>query len=337
MRSEYSLIGSRRVLLFALFSLLTSHSFPPLHFPSAFIRILFVTRRKPHICGELMGEPFMVNRERLEIGEKSFVSSILAVLATEAALTIVTNGTHFTWIGLLLGVFGFCLVLFLANRLYAGSRQAQMIALAWVGFQVVYAALALGLMMSSAHGAETAAQIGAPMAWPVVLKAVVYLVLGWVLLRMPSVRDFFAEKRGEQVTHEVAAPVVAAPDAGQPLALTADQTAAASGLAKNLYLVVGALIALGALQILAGLRLGNIGGLLIAVQGLLTLVLGIGLGGPSNEVAPLTSADEQTRGQLTSALGSFLKFFKLQVLVTLALAVIVVVRFLIALGVITLS
>src|SRR5262245_55955602 len=246
-----------------------------------------------HSRRAFMGEPFMVNRERLEIGEKSFVGAILAVLATEAAMTIITNGTHFSWIGLLLGVFGFCLVLFLANRLYAGNRQALVVALAWVGFQIVFAALALGLMMSSAHGAETAAQIGAPMAWPVVFKAVVYLVLGWVLLRMPSVRDFFAEKRGEQVTHEVAAPVVAAPDAGQPLALTADQTAAASGLAKSLYLVVGALIALGAVQILVGLRLANVGGILIAVQGLLTLILGIGLGGPSNEVAPLTSAEEQ--------------------------------------------
>src|SRR5438105_3383686 len=102
------------------------------------------------------GKGLMVNRERLEIGEKSFVSSVMVVLATEAVLTVITNGIHFSWIGLLLGVFGFCLVLFLANRLYAGSRQAQAIALAWVGFQIVYAALALGLMMSSAHGADTA-------------------------------------------------------------------------------------------------------------------------------------------------------------------------------------
>jgi hypothetical protein len=279
----------------------------------------------------------MVNQERLEIGEKSFVSSVLAVLATEAVLTIITNGMHFSWIGLLLGVFGFCLVLFLANRLYAGSRQAQAIALAWVGFQVVFAALALTLMMSSAHGAESAMQIGAPIAWPVVLKAVVYLVLGWVLVRMPTVRDFFAEKRGEQVTHEIAAPVVVAPDAGQPLALTADQVEAARGLAKNLRLVVGALIALGAVQILAGLRFGSVSGLLLAVQGLLTLILGIGLGGPSNEVAPLTSPAEQTKGQLTSALVSFLKFFKLQVLISLILGVILIARFLIALGLITLS
>src|SRR5437879_1008960 len=117
----------------------------------------------------------MVHQERLEIGEKCFVSAIMAVLATEAGLTIVTCGLHFSWPGLILGVAGFCLVLFLANRLYAGSRQAQALALAWVAFQAVYAVAALVLMESSAQGAETARQIGAPLAWPVLLKAVVYL------------------------------------------------------------------------------------------------------------------------------------------------------------------
>src|SRR5262249_3027591 len=81
------------------------------------------------------GDMSMVHQERLEMGEKCFVSSIMAVLATEAALTIITNGMHFSWIGLLLGIVGFWLVMFLANRLYAGSRQAQKVALAWVGFE----------------------------------------------------------------------------------------------------------------------------------------------------------------------------------------------------------
>src|SRR5437870_562875 len=104
----------------------------------------------------------MVHQERLEIGEKSFVSSVMAVLATEAALTVVTNGMHFSWAGLVLGIVGFCLVLSLANRLYAGSRQAQKIALVWIGFEVLYAAVALCLMVSSAQGVEIARQIGAP-------------------------------------------------------------------------------------------------------------------------------------------------------------------------------
>src|SRR5437588_5343315 len=40
---------------------------------------------------------FMVHQERLEIGEKCFVTSVMAVLATEAALTVITNAMHFSW------------------------------------------------------------------------------------------------------------------------------------------------------------------------------------------------------------------------------------------------
>ena len=138
----------------------------------------------------------MVHEERLEIGEKCFVSGVMAVLALEAGLTVITLGLHFSWAGLFLGVAGFCLVLGLANRLYAGSLLAHRIALAWIGFQVLYAGFALYLLSSSAQGVETARQIGAPVAWAVVLKVLAYLSLGWVLVRMPTVRDFFADRRG---------------------------------------------------------------------------------------------------------------------------------------------
>src|SRR5262245_14557705 len=136
----------------------------------------------------------MVHQERLEIGEKCLVSGVIAVLATEAALTVITNGIHFSWPGLLLGVFGFCFMLYLGNRLYAGDRTAYKIALAWVGFQVLYAIFALYLLMSSTQGERIAAQVGAAVPWAVLLKMLVYLSLGWVLVRMPTVRDFFAEK-----------------------------------------------------------------------------------------------------------------------------------------------
>ena len=95
----------------------------------------------------------------------------MAVLATEAGLTVITSGMHFSWVGLALGVVGFCLILVLANRLYAGNRQAHTIALGWIGFQVLYAAFALYLMVSSSQGVEMAKQIGAPAAWPVVFQS----------------------------------------------------------------------------------------------------------------------------------------------------------------------
>jgi hypothetical protein len=276
----------------------------------------------------------MVHQERLEIGEKCFVSGIMAVLALEAGLTVITTGMHFSWVGVLLGVVGFCLILFLANRLYAGSRQAHRIALTWIGFQVVYAALALYLMASSAQGAEAARQIGAPAAWPVVLKVLAYLALGWVLVRMPTVRDFFAEKRGEAPAHDHLAEkkAVVAQEPVVPLALSAVQNEQVRGLAQYVRLVVGALIVLGVLQILAslavyGLRSGNVQGILVLVQGLLTLALGIALGAPSNEIQPLAAAEDQTRSQLLVAFGTLLKFYKIQVVLTAILAVIMLARF----------
>ncbi len=279
----------------------------------------------------------MVHQERLEIGEKCFVSGVLAVLALEATLTIITCNLHFSWPGLLLGVVGFCLILFLANRLYAGNRQANKIALAWIGFQVLYAGFALYLLAGSAHGAEMAAQIGAPAAWPVVLKLLAYLSLGWILMRMPTVRDFFAEKRGDVRAHDLLAQKAAvAPEVTAPLVLGADQNKAVQSLATFLRLGVATLIVAGCLQMLSGALLlrqsaGNPQGALILLQGLLLIILGMALGGPSNEIRPLTTPEGQTTGQLTNAFGSLAKFYTVQIVVGLLLVAVTVMRFVLAL------
>jgi hypothetical protein len=73
-------------------------------------------------------------------------------------------------------------------------------------------------------------------------------------------------------------------------------------------------------------------GLLTLVQGILTIVLGMALGGPSNEVSSLSNAEEQTRGQLTITLASLAKFYKVQVIVGLLLAVTLAVRFALSIG-----
>ena len=275
--------------------------------------------------------PFMVHQERLEIGEKCFVSGIMAVLATEAALTVITCGMHFSWPGLLLGVVGFWLILLLANKLYAGNRQARTIALAWIGFEVLYAAFALYLMVSRARGGTRPAN-RAPAAWPVVLKVVVYLSLGWILMRMPTVRDFFAVRRGNVHTHDVMSQKAAvAPERTAPLALTADQNEGVRGLAQYVRWGVGALIILGALQMLTSvvvfrLGAGNPVGVLVMVQGVLSIILGMAMGGPSNEIRPLTVPEEQTKGQLVDALASLAKFYRVQVIVGLALVAVLVAR-----------
>ena len=308
----------------------------------------------------------MVHPERLEIGEKCFVTGVMAVLGLEALLTIVTCGLHFSWIGLILGVAGFCLVLYLANQLYAGNRQAQTIALGWIGFQILYAVFALYLMVSSPRGEELAASIGAPVAWTVIVRALGYLSLGWILMRMPTVRDFFAEKRGEHRLHEAlvsepafpgpitaesahkvavpseAAPVPAATTPGvldvpaTPLELNAQQVEGARNLAQYLRWGVSALITLGVLHMLLGVFVHGIRtpsggwgwqGLLVLIQGSLMVALGLALGGPSNEVRPLTEKEDQTAEQLDAALDSLAKFAKVQLAVGLLLVVVFVARF----------
>ena len=170
------------------------------------------------------------------------------------------------------------------------------------------------------------------------LKVIVYLALGWVLLRMPTVRDFFADKRGELKGHElIAQKAVVAEDAEIPLTWTAGQTESARGLAQYIRLTVGALITLGILQIVVsaavfGLKSLHPQGLLVLMQGVLTLLLGMALGAPSNEVAPLAIPEDQTKGQLVKALGSLAKFYRVQVVIGLLLAAVMVARFVIALG-----
>ena len=87
-----------------------------------------------------------------------------------------------------------------------------------------------------------AREIGAPAAWAVVLKLLAYLSLGWILVRMPTVHDFFADKRGEVKSHEHAAPVAAvAQEPAIPVAFTAEQNEGVRGLAQYIRFAVWAL------------------------------------------------------------------------------------------------
>jgi hypothetical protein len=165
----------------------------------------------------------------------------------------------------------------------------------------------------------------------------VYLSLGWVLLRMPTVRDFFAEKRGEPRSHDLLAEKAAvATEPDVPVAFTADQIDGVHGLAQYLRWNVWALLTLGALQILVslvGFSTGSVQplGLLLLGQGILIVIVGMALGGPSNEVRPLTTPEEQTKGQLLDAFASFVKFYKVQLIVGLVLCVVLVARFVVTL------
>ncbi|MCI0377258.1 MAG: hypothetical protein L0215_06620 [Gemmataceae bacterium] len=278
----------------------------------------------------------MIRHERVELGEKWFLVGVLGALASEGVLTIITNALHFTWIGLLLGVAGFCLVMGLANRIYAGNKQAVQIALAWVAFQLVYAVGILLLMTTSSHGAEIAQSLGAPVAWTALWKGIAYFGLGWVLFRTPAVRDFFAQKRGDdlhlqEAVIETKPAAMPAPDA--PLALTAEQTTGAADLSGYLKKTMYALLALGVLQIilaLTKLQITPLPGVLGLVEGALWLALGLAMSGPWHEMSLLADKDGQTRNHLLGGFGSLVCYFKTQAALTLGLIVVWVVRFVIS-------
>ncbi|MCI0642101.1 MAG: hypothetical protein L0Y72_24425 [Gemmataceae bacterium] len=275
----------------------------------------------------------MIRHERFELGEKWFLVGVLGVLASEGVLTIISNSLHFTWIGLLLGLVGFCLVMGLANRIYAGNKQAVQIALAWVAFQLVYAVGVLLLMATSNRGAEIAESLGAPVAWTVLWKGLVYFGLGWVLFRTPAVREFFAQKRGDGMHLQEAAvetkpAEVPAPDS--PLALTAEQTASAVDLSGYLKKTMYAFLTLGVLQIILALtkhQIASLPGVLALAEGALWLILGTAMSGPWHEVSLLGDKDGQTRNHLLGGFGSLLGYFKIQAVVALGLIAVWVVRF----------
>ncbi len=130
---------------------------------------------------------------------------------------------------------------------------------------------------------------------------------------------------------------IASLEPSTPLNLTAEQNLRLGGLARSIKLAVGAMIALGVLQILMselvfGLQGGNLRGILVLLQGLLTVTLGVALGAPANEVRVLTDPAEQTQRQLTGTLGSLARFYKAQIIIGLLLVVVMVARVVITLG-----
>lgn len=85
-------------------------------------------------------------------------------------------------------------------------------------------------------------------------------------------------------------------------------------------------------ELVFGLQGGNLRGILVLLQGLLTVTLGVALGAPANEVRVLTDPAEQTQRQLTGTLGSLARFYKAQIIIGLLLVVVMVARVVITLG-----
>jgi hypothetical protein len=270
----------------------------------------------------------MEREERLEIGEKIFVSSIMVTLVTEAGVGLVGNGLQpLTWPGVLYSVLSFAVLAALANWLYKGDPAARRATLAWVGFQVALSALALGV----ARRLPALNFLAQPTPWLAALKLVVYAGLGAVLLRSRNVQAFLAHKRGEEHVHVPAAGDLAPTPTGVTVPLSEAQEQSVGALALLLQAASLVLLAVGVFRVLLGVqeindaRLGTAvtAGVVTLLEGVVTALLGVFLLVPAGAVQLLRSEGADT-AFVVNAAESLKSFFEKQILLGVALVAVLI-------------
>ena len=150
---------------------------------------------------------------------------------------------------------------------------------------------------------------------------------------MPTVRDFSAEKRGDFHAHDLLIQKEAvSPEHTSPLQLMPSKPKT-SGVWHNTFAGgVAALIVLGIVQILTsivvfGLGSGNPLGVLVVVAGRLEHYFGHGPGWPVQRDSTFDGARGETKGQLLATCSTSLaKFYRVQVIIGLALVAVLVAR-----------
>jgi hypothetical protein len=272
-----------------------------------------------------------MNREAfLDKGERIFVMAVSLVLGAEVLFTTMGWGTELAWPRLLLGIFGGVFILFLANRLYAGDRAMEKVAVGWAGFQIVLLLASLVIGPTPRSGALGFLQdLGLPWRSMAALKLVAYACFVAALVVPGSARAFLAARRGEDITPFVPATVV---DTSEPMALTPDQTQLFGSLARLMQGAGAILILLGLFVILNAIPPSlNISqrGAIALLEGFLTLGLGALMLAPAQALAGLGSATTSTMGRIQAALQRLAWWHMAAGVIGVLLVVAVVLRFLI--------
>ena len=272
----------------------------------------------------------LMNRETfLDKGERVFVFTVSFVLAMEVVSTLTASGTAFSLARLILGVFGSIFILYLAQRLYAGDRSIENVALAWAGFQIVLLVASLALGSEPRTGVAGMIQdIGVPGRIMAALKLIAYLSFAAGLVMRSSARAFLAYRRGEQVDHYLPETVA---DVSAPLSWTADQAQILGSLSKLMLAAGILLILLGAYVILYAIPPSlniSVGRGIAIFEGAMILGRGGLLLMPARALAGAGEAALATTGSLHAAL-RHLTYWHLAVGVIGALLLVtLVVRFL---------
>jgi hypothetical protein len=268
-----------------------------------------------------------MNREiRLENGEKIFATGFITAAVTEAVVTLVANGTHFTWVGTVFGTIGAVLMLLLANSIYQGNRTALTAAVVIALVQIALGVLGLVASLGLLPVPETLSWLALPYPWLAVGKIMAYALLLAFLLCSGSVQDFLAWRRGEQVpeyhTTEAVEPRPTLPPSGVTVALSDQQTASYNWLPLLMQTAGAVLAVLGLVRLVYGIlglkTAGTPGGLLL-VDGSATLLLGLLLALPA-AAFNLLKSEGPDLAYIMNAVRSLKTYYSLQIVLSVVLA-----------------
>jgi hypothetical protein len=274
----------------------------------------------------------MERQERLEIGEKVFVSSVMLGLLTEAGVGLVGNGLHFTWPGVLFSFVSFVALAGLASWLYSGNRTARQATLAWVAFQIMACAAALIAQGIAQGPLPVLSFVALPAPWLAGIKLLAYAVLGAALLRSRDVQAFLAHQRGEEFVAAPNAADLAPTPTGVTVPLSDEQAESFGTLALLLQGSALVLMIVGVLRLLLGIQAitaaldarvvegaAVTGGVLTAAEGVVTLLLGVFLLLPAGAVQMVRSEGADT-AYVANAAESLKSFFAKQLVLSIILA-----------------
>jgi hypothetical protein len=229
--------------------------------------------------------------------------TVAMVLGAEVLFTLMATGQHFAWPRLILGVFGAVFILFLGQRLYAGDRGIERIALGWAGFQIVLMLASLAVGPHAQGGIAGIVQdVGLPVRYMALLKGIAYGSFAAALAAPCAAHAFVAAKRGDDVEKFLPAAVA---DTTHPLTWTADQLKLLGSLTTLMQIAAGVLALVGVYVILNAIPPSlnmSLGRTLLLLEGVLTLGLGALLIVPAQALADAGGAPHSTLGRLQSAL-----------------------------------
>jgi hypothetical protein len=176
-------------------------------------------------------------------GEKVFVIAVLLAIGVIASLTLVGTGLRFNWLALLLGLASCGVLMYAADGLYSGRRQAGLVLQVWVAATALLGVVLLGLVLAAPANLEGYRLPGLGPTCLMIGQCLMLALVGGVVFGSREVRAFLASRRGEAAAPATVAEVdLFVMAEGKPILAEGSRQAAR---ALRLSVLAGALLLLG--------------------------------------------------------------------------------------------